>query len=142
KIARQPAPTFHVDDDRVDRVGRGASHFLLLTVECAQGVGAKVPIDADVAFGLERLHRIADRVVVKRIVLVASDVEALAPRHDAAVFYSRLEKLAFRDIDAWLPRLRLGLGLRYDRTLAQLGELCLERLELLLRRRESIAETG
>ena len=39
-------------------------------------------------------------------------------------------------------RLCLGLGLRYDRTLAQLGELCLERLELLLRRIESIEDTA
>ena len=72
--------------------------FLALAVERAHGVGSEIAVDADVAFRLERLHRIAHRVVVKRIVFVAGDVEAFAQRHHARVLHARAEDLAVRDM--------------------------------------------
>ena len=99
--------------------------FLLLAIERAHRVGAEIAIDADVAFGLERLHRVAHRVVVKRIVFVTGDVEPLAQRRNARVLHAGAQDLAFGHMHARLCRLVLGLVVaRFFRCAARQASPC------------------
>jgi hypothetical protein len=69
EIARQPAPALHIDQDGVDRIVARAARFLLLAIEGARRVRAEIAVDLQLAFGLERLDRVADRVVVSGLSL-------------------------------------------------------------------------
>ncbi len=118
----------------IGRVGGALTDFPTLAVKRADGVRSEIAVDVDVVFGLESLHRIANRVVIDLILFVARDVEALAQRGHARIFHARTENLAIRHVHARELGLFRGLGFRWRRSLAQLGELGSQRLELGLLR--------
>ena len=89
----------------INRVGGRSTCFLLFAVERPHSVRSEIAVDTDVAFRLERFHRIAHRIVIKRVVFVARNVEALAQRGHARVFHARTEDLAIRHMDARVLRL-------------------------------------
>src|SRR3974377_1679776 len=107
--------------------GRPAAN-LLFAFERPHGVWAKIAVNIDVRLGLERPHRLANNVVVERIVPVAGNVEPLAQRDDTLVPHARAQNLAVGHSDVLLLALFVGLGLNAA-ALAQFGKLGLERLE-------------